>query len=116
MNGSEIMVGRSILEHVIDGGENGSRHSTDCLLCTATSPQTVELGLQVAALLADRGAGALDECGLEPRRALAKPGGAAFASALVIAWAQTGPGDEMSIGDKPGHVHADFGNDDLGGE
>src|ERR1700730_1094922 len=113
MNGSEIMVVRSILEHVIDGVENGSRHSTDCLLCTATSPQTVELGLQVAPLLADSGAGALDQCGLEPRRALAEPGGAAFAGAFVIAWTQTGPGYEVGIGGKPGHVDADLGEDNL---
>ena len=79
------MVAGAILEHVIGGGEDGSRHSTDGLLCAAPSPQTVVLGLEVPSLPTASGSGALDQHGLEPRGALAEPGGAAFASALVIA-------------------------------
>src|SRR5262245_53515896 len=65
--GAEVLIGSSVLEHVIDGGEDGSRDGNDCLLCSAPRLDTVELGAQVAVLLIHGGPGSLHQSGLEPR-------------------------------------------------
>jgi hypothetical protein len=73
----------------------------------------MKLGLEVAGFLAGGGPGALDEGGLEPRRSFAHPGGTPLAGALVVLWAQAGPGDQVSGGREAAHVAADFGEDDA---
>jgi hypothetical protein len=40
---------------------------------------------------------------------------AAFAGAFVVAWAQSGPRDEMTSCWKALYVRTDFGDDDFGG-
>jgi hypothetical protein len=81
--GAEVPVGGAVLEHAVGGGEDRGGHRADRLLRPAAGAQAVELGLKVAGLPAARRPGALDECGLEPRRAPAQAGGAALAGALV---------------------------------
>src|ERR1041384_5042829 len=81
--GVEVRVGGAVLEHVVGRGQDRGRHRADRLPRPAAAAQAVVLGLQVARLLAARRPGALHERGLEPRRALAQPDGAALAGALV---------------------------------
>src|SRR3954449_5064641 len=69
--GAEVPVGGAVLQHVVGGGQERGRHRARRLLRAATAAQAVVLGLQVAGLLAARRPGALDEGGLQPRRALA---------------------------------------------
>src|SRR5215469_5095367 len=78
--------------------------------------QALELGLQIAVLLVGGCPGALHQGGLEPRCALAKPGGASLAGALVVAGAQSCPRDQMTGGWEPAHIGANFGYDDLSGQ
>src|SRR4029453_13986793 len=54
--------------------------------------------------------------GLQPGRAVAQAGGAALARTLVVARAETGPGDQGAGGGEAAHVGADPGDDGPGGE
>ena len=83
------------------------------LLDAAAGAQAMELGLQIAQLLAGGGGSALHEGSLEPRGSLAHAGGAAFARALIVFRAQAGPGDEVAGGREAAHVAADLGKDDT---
>src|SRR3712207_7817946 len=85
----------AVAEHVPDGGEDRGGDGADGLLRAAAGPQAVELRLEVAGLPAGGGPGALHEGDLEPGGALAQPGRATLARALVAPGAEAGPGDEM---------------------
>ncbi len=61
MIGTQVLVERTILEHVISGGEHGGGNGTDRLLGPALGAQTLKLRLKVASLLASGGPGALDQ-------------------------------------------------------
>ena len=82
-------------------------------LGAAPGAEPLELGVEVAVLLAHGGPGGLDEGGLQPGRALLQAGGAALAGALVLAGAEAGPGDQVAGGREAAHVEADLGEDDL---
>src|SRR5262249_52738560 len=64
--GTEVLIHRSVPQHVIDGREDRSRNGNNSLLGTAASSDAVVLGLEIAALLARRRPGALHQRGLEP--------------------------------------------------
>ena len=64
--------------------QHGGGDGADGLFGAAAGAQAVELGLEIAALLAGRRPGALDQRGLQPGRALAHAVGAALAGALVV--------------------------------
>ena len=100
MVGSKVLIKGAVAQHVIDGGEDRSGNSADGLLGPTAMAQALELGLQVADLLAAGSPGTLHERGLQPWRAFAQSCGAAFACTLVIAWAQAGPRDQMAGGGK----------------
>jgi len=87
---AEILIHRSILEHVIDGREHGCGHGHDRLLCSAAHLDAMVLGAEVAVVLLDRRLSALHKGGLEPAGDLANAIGAALAGALVIARADAG--------------------------
>src|SRR5690349_19447024 len=55
----------------------------------------------------------LDERRLEPGCALADPGRAALAGALVAPRTEAGPRNEVACGRKPRHVDADLADDDV---
>src|SRR3712207_9462317 len=78
------------------GGQDGRGDGADRLLRAASGTQALELGLQVAALLARCRPGALHEGGLQPGSAVAQAGGAPLARALVVAGAETGPKDQVA--------------------
>ena len=86
MIGTEILELGTVLEHVVDGREQRGSDRAGCFLWSASAAETIELGIKVAALFALRGPGTLDQKGLEPRVALAQPGGTALAGTLVVAW------------------------------
>ena len=104
---AEVPIPGAVLEHVVDGGEDRSSHGADGLLGAASRTQPVELRLHITGLLA-RGGPAHWTSGLQPRRALAQPGGSAFAGALVVAGTKASPGDQMRGGREPAHVGADL--------
>src|SRR5262249_19654735 len=81
---AEVLVQRSILEHVIDGGEHRGRDREDRLLLATASRDAEELGLQIAVFLFDRCPGALHQRGLEPDGALAHPIGSTLAGTLIV--------------------------------
>src|SRR5258708_32285424 len=95
--GAEVLIQGSILEHVIDCGEDGSSDGHGRLLRAAPRLEPQELGLQITAFLAHSRPGALHECGLEPRGTLSQTIGSTFSSALVFARTQTGPRDAMTL-------------------
>src|SRR3954467_7972367 len=76
----------------------------------------VELRLKIRPLRVLRRPGALDQVGLEPGGALAHPGRAPLAGALVALGAQARPGQEMSDGGETAHVQADLGDNHLRAE
>jgi hypothetical protein len=92
---AQILIHRSILEHVIDGGEDRGGDREDRLLLAAASHDAGELRLQIAVLLFDGCPGALHQGGLEPDGALAYAIGSTLASTLVVARTKTSPGEEM---------------------
>src|SRR5262249_61999351 len=91
---AQILVKRSIFEHVIDGREHGCGHGHDRLLCATAHPDAMVLGAEVGVLRAHRPPGTLNKCALEPGRTLTNAIGAALAGALIAARADRGPGDE----------------------
>jgi hypothetical protein len=58
---AQVLIAGAVLEHVIDGCEDGSGDGADGLFGTAPGTDAVELGLHVAALLARRSPAALDQ-------------------------------------------------------
>src|SRR5262249_29875830 len=94
--GTEVLIHRSVLEHVIDGREDRSRNGNNSLLGAAAASDAVVLGLEITALLARRRPGALHQGGLEPGRAFANARGAALARALVAPRADASPGDQVT--------------------
>ena len=69
--GAEVLIHGSVLEHVIDGGEDRGSDCNNCFLDAPSGSDAVELGLEVGAFRTHRAPGALHECGLEPGRAFA---------------------------------------------
>src|SRR5215216_5925261 len=106
---AEVVVLGSVLEHVIDGGKDRGGDRADGFLRTAPVPQAEELGLVIAAFLADGRPRALDQHRLEPRRALAQARGLALAGALVLPRTHAGPGEQVPGGREAAHVAADLG-------
>ena len=68
---AEVVVGDSISEHVIDGGEDRGCDGANGFLGTTAMSQALELGLQITSLLAAGGPGALHQGCLEPGRSFA---------------------------------------------
>ena len=64
--GAKVLMGSTILQHVIDRGEQRGGYGADCHLRPAFSAQPVERCPVVAVLLPFGGPCALDEHGLEP--------------------------------------------------
>src|SRR5215469_5980414 len=114
--GAKILVRGSVLEHMVDGGEDRGGDGADRFLRPAPSEQAAELSLQIASLLVLGRLRALDERGLEPLGALAQAGGSPFARALIVAWRQSGPRDEMTHSGESAHIEADLGDDDFRAE
>ena len=69
--GPEVLVDGAVAQHALDGGQHGGSDSADRLLRAAALAQALELRPEIAILFATSSPGALDEDGLQPRRALA---------------------------------------------
>ena len=82
---AEVLIQGSILEHVIDCGEDGGGDGHDRLLRAAPRLDAQELGLQVAIFLTYRRLGALHQRGLKPWRTLSQAVGSTLSGALVVA-------------------------------
>src|SRR3984893_6617078 len=85
---AEIAIERTADQHVVDAGQDRGGERAERLFGAAAGAQAVELGLEIAGLLAGGGRGALHEGGLEPRGPLAHPSRSALAGALVVFRAQ----------------------------
>src|ERR1700730_10892675 len=97
---AEIAIELTADQHVVDAGQDRGGERAERLFGAAAGAQAVELGLEIAGLLAGGGRGALHEGGLEPRGPLAHPSRSALAGALVVFRAQAGPGDQVPGGRK----------------
>ena len=91
MIGTEILIHRPVLEHVVDRREERGSDRAGCLLWSTSAGETVELGVKVTAFLAPGGPGTLDQQRLKPPVAFSQPGGSALAGTLIIARTQPGP-------------------------
>src|ERR1700751_6156434 len=109
----EVAIDFAADQHVISGSEDRGGKSPVRLLDAAAGAQAMELGLQIAQLLAGGGRSALHEGSLKPKGSLAHAGGAAFAGALIVFRAQSGPGDELPGVRERAHVATDLGKDDT---
>ena len=76
----------------------------------------MELGLEVAVLLARRSPCGLDQHGLEPWSTGPKSGTHSSAGALVVARTESGPRDQVPSGREAAHVIADLSQDDVRGD
>ena len=110
----EVVVGLVGSEHVVDGGEHGSGDSYDGLHGTPTALDAKKLSPKIGILGLRCAPGRLDYGGLEPGSALAQPRGTTLTSALVIAWTEARPRDEMSRTRETRHVDSNFRHDDVG--
>ena len=63
--GSGVGIGGAVAEHVAGGGEDGGGDGAGRLPRAAPGAQALELGAEVAVLLAHGGPGGLDESGLQ---------------------------------------------------
>jgi hypothetical protein len=108
MVAAEVVIHRAVLEHVVDGGQDGSDDGPDRLLGAAPGSDAVELGLQIAAFLFYCRESALKQRGLKPISALTLTIGSTFAGALVIARSYASPGDEMWGRSEAAHIDADL--------
>ena len=99
---------------MVGGGEHGGRDGADSFFGAAPGAQAQELSLKIAVLFARGRPGALDQGGLQPRRAFPHARGAPLARAFVVSGAESSPGDQMARGLKAAHVDADLGDDHLG--
>src|ERR1035438_2178493 len=111
---AEVAVEGSVLEHVVHGCEDGSSDGADGLVRAAPGSNAQELGLKVALLGPRSRPGALDEGGLQPRRALFHPCGAALSGAFVVLGTEPGPGDQVALGWEAAHIDADLRYDHRG--
>ena len=109
--GAEILMRRAVAQHVVDGGKNGGGDGADRLLRAAPAFQPMELGRVVAVLLAFGSPRALHQHGLQPGRAFAQARGLTLAGIFVLAWAQSGPGNQVPGGREAAHVATDLGED-----
>jgi hypothetical protein len=91
MIGAKVFVHRPILEHVVDGGQDGGEDGHDRLLWAAPGSDAVELSLQVAVFLFYRRPGALHQRSFKPGTALAQAIGSTLAGTLVVARTYAGP-------------------------
>src|SRR6185312_2935272 len=112
----EIAIRGAVLQHVVDGSEDGGGDSDDRLPGSSPRPDAQELGVQVGGLGPGGRPGTLNEQGLEPRIALAGARRAALAGTLVAPRAEAGPGDQVTARREAAHVGADLGDDALAGE
>src|SRR6202011_1347362 len=64
---AEIAIELTADQHVVDAGQDRGGERAERLFGAAAGAQAVELGLEIAGLLAGGGRGALHEGGLEPR-------------------------------------------------
>jgi hypothetical protein len=69
---SEVLVGGTVLEHVVGGGQDRGGDGADRPFRPATAAQAMELGLEVAGLLPAGRPGALHQRGLQPGGALGR--------------------------------------------
>ena len=93
---TEVAVVDAVAEHVVGGGEHGGRDGEGRLLGATAGFEAEKLGTEIAVALASGGPGGGDEGSFEPVRALAYTGGASFAGALIVAWAEACPRHEMA--------------------
>src|SRR6266446_9468783 len=114
MVGTEILVDGSVFEHVVDGGENGGGDGTDGFLWPAAAAKAQVLSLVIASLFVFGRLSTLNHGRLEPLRTFAKPVRASSPGALVVAWTQASPGQQMSRGSEAAHVGASLGDDGVG--
>src|SRR5262245_1093175 len=114
MIGTQIVIEGSVLQHVVDGCENGGGDRADCLLRSAPSLQPKELSLEIARLLAFCRPCALHQRCLEPWCALTQAVRSAFSCALVVARTQACPSQEMSGCGEAAHIQTDFRDNHLG--
>ena len=64
--GAEILVERPVLEHVVDGAQEGGGDGADGFLGASAGLDAVELGLEIAALGSDGRPGAREERCFQP--------------------------------------------------
>src|SRR3954465_1558789 len=67
---TKVVIAGTVFEHVVYGGKDRSGDGADGFFGTTPGTDSVELGLEIAALLAHSGPAALDQGCLEPRGAL----------------------------------------------
>src|SRR5882762_3852045 len=72
MVGTEILIDGSVLEHVVDGGENGGGNGTDGFLRPAAATQAQVLSLAIASLFVFGRLGTLNQGRLKPLRKIGR--------------------------------------------
>src|SRR5271165_6941568 len=108
MAGAKVAVIGSVLEHMVDGGEERCGDGANGFLRTALGLKPKELRLVVAVVLSLGRPGALHEHSLQPWSALAKASAFPLAGAFVLAGTHSGPGYQMARGLEAAHVGADL--------
>src|SRR5208337_2845057 len=116
MIGTEILMVRPILQHMVDRRQHRGGYGANGFLRSSPGTESLELRSVVAVLLSRRRPGALDEDGLQPGITLAQARGFPFAGTLVLARTHPGPCEQMSSGWKAAHVAADFRQNDRGAQ
>ena len=64
--GAEVLVERAVLEHVVDGAQEGGGDGANGFLGASAALDAVELGLEIAALGSDGCPGAREEGCFQP--------------------------------------------------
>jgi hypothetical protein len=81
---TKVVIAGTVLEHVVYGGKDRSGDGADSFFGTTPGSDSMELGLEIATLLAHSCPAALDQGCLEPRGALSHASGTPLPGALIV--------------------------------
>src|SRR5690606_12951546 len=105
--GSEIFVVGVVLQHVVDGSEQGSSDGDNRLLLASPSTQSQELRSQIAVFAAHRSPSCLNHHSFQPALLLGSRSFELFV-ALVCSRLQTRPGNRVAVRGKLAHINAEL--------
>jgi hypothetical protein len=111
---AQVAIDCPLRQHVVDDDQDRVGDGDGCLRPAAPGCQPPVLRCQVGSLGAGRGVRRLDQTRPQPGTSLAGGAAPAFASALMIARTQPGPGGQILCGREAGEIDADLGDQRLG--
>src|SRR5579859_3822534 len=113
---AHVLVDRPLLEHVVDGDQDGVSYGDDGPSAPPPGLHSVVVGSEVGVLDPDGRLGGFDQRAAQRLVPVPDRAGASLSPRLVVAGAKLRPGGERLVIGPMAHVGADLGQDRLGGD